>query len=106
MQTVDRNGRNRDVATVVLPKDHSKEPSVVVVTTHPNEPATITRQRKIDLSQVTKADKPAKPAADPGPPPVHWVDYVSRALFPLAYFFFLASYWLKNMSEAANEPKP
>lgn len=105
MQTVDRNGRNRDVATVVLPKDHSKEPSVVVVTTHPNEPATVTRQRKIDLSQITKADKP-KPAADPGPPPVHWVDYVSRALFPGCYFLFLTSYWLSNINAAANEPKP
>ncbi|XP_028515356.1 gamma-aminobutyric acid receptor subunit alpha-6 isoform X2 [Exaiptasia diaphana] len=105
VQTVDRNGRNRDVATVVLPKDHSKEPSVVVVTTHPNEPATVTRQRKIDLNQVPRAEKP-KPENTPGPPPTHWVDLVSRALFPAAYFLFLAIYWISNSSAAENGPKP
>ncbi|XP_031573467.1 gamma-aminobutyric acid receptor subunit rho-1-like [Actinia tenebrosa] len=98
VQTLDSNGRNRDLATVVLPKDHSKEPSIVVVTTQPGEPAKISRQRRISSNKIRQGKGKAAEAA---PPPVHWVDYVSRALFPSAYFLFLAIYWIDNLNNAA-----
>ena len=66
-----------------------------MVTAMPGGPATITRQRKMDPTQIQKQEKQAKGAHSF---PVHWVDYVSRLLFPFSYFTFLTHYWMTNMN--------
>ncbi|XP_048585336.1 gamma-aminobutyric acid receptor subunit beta-like [Nematostella vectensis] len=96
VQAFDKSGRGRDVATVVIPKEPtSQDPSVVVVTTHANEPPTVTRRRKSDFPRNREPAKKSEPAPKPK---VHWVDYVSRALFPAAYVMFLGFYWISSLA--------
>ena len=64
----------------------------------------VLKQRRVGSRSEAPVGEPhKKKPAQNAPAPVHWVDKVSRVLFPVAYGIFIAGYWMYFLNQAALE---
>ena len=88
----------QDQQTAVI-KVRNEQVVTIATTMDAREP--ILKQRRQTLLKKTPAVNACRKTRNKNIKPIHWIDRVSRVLFPILYTIFLAGYWLHFLNEAA-----